>query len=62
MEGGDCMPLLIILGILAIYAIIGIKDAMEPECPEIKDWDAYWKATRGKSPKEIRRIRRNWKD
>lgn len=53
------MPLLIILGILAIYAIIGIKDALEPECPAIKD---YWKATRGKSPKEIRRIRRNWKD
>ena len=55
------MPLLIILGILAIYAIIGIKDALEPECPPIKDWDAYWKATRGKSPKEIRRIHRNWK-
>lgn len=56
------MPLLIILGILAVYAIIGIKNALEPDYPPIKDWNAFMKATRGKSPREVRRIHRNWKD
>lgn len=53
------MPLLIILGILAVQGILCLKESLEPELPAIEDWDAYWKATRGKTPKEIRKIHRD---
>ena len=55
------MPLLIILGILAVQGILCLKESLEPELPAIEDWDAYWKATRGKTPKEIRKIHREGK-
>lgn len=51
------MGLLIPLGILVVWAILAIKEALEPECPSITSEDIF-KAT-GLSPKEKRKYYRN---
>lgn len=49
------MPLLIVLGILAVWAIYDIAVDCQKKAPGVKDWDAYNRDAVGMDAKEIRK-------